>query len=87
MKYGAVVGGMNIVAHRSKYVDFTLPYAESEVMMLVRVGHDPHVNMGIFLRAFSWDLWLTIILCRVFIGALIRFMERNINRDTTFEGP
>ena len=86
MKYDAVVGDISIRANRSNYVDFTLPYAESEVMMLVRVGHNPHVNMWIFLRPFSWDLWLTIILFCVFIGAAIRFMERNINRDTTFEG-
>ncbi|KAF7806605.1 glutamate receptor 2.9-like [Senna tora] len=76
-KYDAVVGDVTIVSNRSNYVDFTLPYAESDVKMLVKVGHVPHLNMWIFLAPFSWDLWLSIIIFCIFVGAIIRFMERN----------
>ena len=69
------------MANRSRFVDFTLPYAESGVRMIVRVRHDRHLNMWIFLEPFSWDLWLSIVMVCVFIGAVIRFMERNINNN------
>ncbi|MED6195267.1 hypothetical protein PIB30_036352 [Stylosanthes scabra] len=79
--YDAVVGDVSIVGLRSRYVDFTLPYAESGVRMLIRVGNggNRHLNMWIFLRPFSWDLWLSIILACAFIGASITFMERRNN--------
>ncbi|QHO50376.1 hypothetical protein HN51_002202 [Arachis hypogaea] len=82
-QYDAVVGDVSIVAERTRYVDFTLPYAESGVRMLVRVGYGGRgINMWIFLRPFSWDLWLSIILVCAFIGAAIRFMERrNIHNN------
>ncbi|MED6185691.1 hypothetical protein PIB30_059551 [Stylosanthes scabra] len=83
--YDVVVGDVSIVGLRSRYVDFTLPYAESGVRMLVRVGNgggNRHLNMWIFLLPFSWDLWLSIILACAFIGASITFMERrNIHNN------
>ncbi|KAJ7979518.1 Glutamate receptor-like protein [Quillaja saponaria] len=52
---------------------------ETGVRMIVRVQHGKHINMWIFLRPFSWDLWLTLTLVCVFIGVVIRIMERNVN--------
>ncbi|KAJ7979515.1 Glutamate receptor-like protein [Quillaja saponaria] len=78
-KYDAVVGDVTIVADRAAYVDFTLPFTETGVRMIVRVQHGKHINMWIFLRPFSWDLWLTLTLVCVFIGVVIRIMERNVN--------
>jgi hypothetical protein len=34
-KYDAVIGDTTIVANRSTYVDFTLPFSESGVLMVV----------------------------------------------------
>ncbi|KAJ7979509.1 Glutamate receptor-like protein [Quillaja saponaria] len=78
-KYDAVVGDVTIVADRAAYVDFTQPYTETGVRMIVRVQHGKHINMWIFLRPFSWDLWLTLTLVCVFIGVVIRIMEQNVN--------
>ena len=36
-KFDAVVGDITIVAHRSTYVDFTQPYTESGVSMIVPI--------------------------------------------------
>ncbi|KAI4335458.1 hypothetical protein L6164_014102 [Bauhinia variegata] len=84
-KYDVVVGDITIVANRANYVDFTLPYAESSTRMLVRVQQNQHLNMWIFLRPFSWDLWLTVVLACIFIGATLRFMERKVNRNAENE--
>ncbi|XP_027333832.1 glutamate receptor 2.8-like [Abrus precatorius] len=85
-KYDVVVGDVTIVANRSKYVDFTLPYTESGVTMLVSVQHGRHQTMWIFVRPFSWDLWLSIILISTFIGVVILIMERNVNALPDQEG-
>ena len=42
--YDAVVGDITIVANRSLYVDFTLPYTESGVSMVVLVKDDKSKN-------------------------------------------
>ncbi|KAI4353729.1 hypothetical protein L6164_002660 [Bauhinia variegata] len=84
-KYDAVVGDVIIVANQSTYVDFTLPYAESGVKMLIQVRHGRHIDMWIFLQPFSWDLWLSIILFCVFIGFALLFMERNANKEAGIE--
>ncbi|XP_028773693.1 glutamate receptor 2.7-like isoform X1 [Neltuma alba] len=84
-KYGAVVGDVTIVANRSNYVDFTLPYTQSDVKILVKVRHDPRLDMWIFVRPFSWDLWLSIAVVCVFIGGIILFMERNVKQDSGHE--
>ncbi|KAI4353711.1 hypothetical protein L6164_002642 [Bauhinia variegata] len=80
-KYDAVVGDVTIVANRSTYVDFTLPYFESGVKMLIQVRHRRHLDMWNFLQPFNWDLWLSIFVFCVFIGLVLLFMERNANKE------
>ncbi|GAB2273571.1 hypothetical protein Dimus_008360, partial [Dionaea muscipula] len=57
-KYDAVVGDVTILANRSKYMDFTQPYTESGVTMVVPVK-DAKINKAwIFLKPLTWDLWI-----------------------------
>ncbi|KAI9117305.1 hypothetical protein K1719_011471 [Acacia pycnantha] len=84
-KYDAVVGDVTILENRSNYADFTLPYTNSNVKMLVKIRHDPRLNMWIFVRPFGWGLWLTIAIISTFIGGIILFMERNVKKDSTLE--
>ncbi|KAI9191229.1 hypothetical protein LWI28_005437 [Acer negundo] len=74
-KYDVVVGDITIVANRTYHVDFTLPYSESGVTMLVLVTHGKHINMWIFLQPWRWDLWVAVIASFVFMGIVIRIME------------
>ncbi|XVF47776.1 hypothetical protein PTKIN_Ptkin03bG0137900 [Pterospermum kingtungense] len=73
-----------IVASRTNCVDFTLPYLQSGVAMLIKVRHDGPKDMWIFLKPLSWDLWLTIICLCIFIGIVVRVLERRQNTD--FDG-
>lgn len=77
----AVVGDTTIVANRSKYVDFTLPYSESGVSMLVLVNKDDRQNMWIFLKPLHWDLWLTIGLAFFFTAIVVWLLEHGKNDD------
>ncbi|XP_034680224.1 glutamate receptor 2.2-like, partial [Vitis riparia] len=48
--YDAVVGDTTIVANRSKYVDFTLPYTESGVSMIVPIKDNKSKSAWVFLK-------------------------------------
>ncbi|XP_028773676.1 glutamate receptor 2.9-like [Neltuma alba] len=82
-KYDAAVADLTIVANRSNFVDFTLPYAQSDLRMLVKVRHDPRLNMWIFVRPFTWDMWLCIVVVCIFTGAVIIFTERHVQEGST----
>ncbi|KAK3032403.1 hypothetical protein RJ639_036420 [Escallonia herrerae] len=57
--YDAVVGDITIIANRSLYVDFTLPYTESGVTMIVPVKDRKEKSAWVFLKPLTWDLWVT----------------------------
>lgn len=84
-KYDAVVGDTTIVANRSLYVDFTLPYSESGVSMVVLVENNERDNIWIFLKPLSLDLWLTTGAAFIFTGIVIWALEHRVNSE--FRGP
>ncbi|KAG6740229.1 hypothetical protein POTOM_055669 [Populus tomentosa] len=57
--FDAVVGDTTIIFNRSQYVDFTLPYTESGVSMVVPIVDNNSKNAWVFLRPLTWDLWVT----------------------------
>ncbi|KAH9654081.1 glutamate receptor 2.8 [Citrus sinensis] len=74
-EFDAAVGDTTIVANRSTFVDFTLPYSESGVSMLVLVKDDERKNFWIFLKPLSWDLWLTTGAAFIFTGLVVWVLE------------
>ncbi|KAK4753781.1 hypothetical protein SAY87_001885 [Trapa incisa] len=80
-EYEMVVGDTTIVANRSSYVDFSLPYSESGVSMLVAIKDDERQNMWIFLKPLRWDLWLTAGVAFVFMGLVVWVLERHNDED------
>lgn len=83
--YDAVVGDVTIVANRSNYVEFSLPFTESGVSMFVPIQRHPNNNAWLFLKPLTWELWLTSFVSFVVIGTLIWFLEHRINEE--FRGP
>ncbi|XWS31184.1 hypothetical protein CRYUN_Cryun23aG0055600 [Craigia yunnanensis] len=83
--YDAVVGDTTIVANRSLYVDFTLPYTESGVSMIVPIRDNRKKNEWVFLKPLTWDLWVTSGCFFIFIGFVVWVLEHRINED--FRGP
>nr|POE85277.1 glutamate receptor 2.1 [Quercus suber] len=53
-KYDAVVGDTTIVSNRSLYVDFTLPYTESGVSMVVLVKVDDSFVKGLLIKQLDF---------------------------------
>nr|POF12585.1 glutamate receptor 2.8 [Quercus suber] len=85
LNYDAVVGDTTIVARRSLYVDFTLPYTESGVSMVVLMKDDESKILWIFLKPLSINLWLTTGVAFIFTGLVIWTLEHRVNND--FRGP
>ncbi|KZV23961.1 glutamate receptor 2.8-like [Dorcoceras hygrometricum] len=83
--YDAVAGDVTILANRSQYVDFTLPYMASGVSMVVPLEEDKSKNAWVFIKPLTWELWLASFCSFVFIGVLIWILEHRINED--FRGP
>ncbi|EFH39311.1 predicted protein [Arabidopsis lyrata subsp. lyrata] len=83
--YDAVVGDVTIRANRSLYVDFTLPYSESGVSMMVPLKDNKNKNTWVFLKPWSLDLWVTTACFFVFIGFVVWILEHRVNTD--FRGP
>ncbi|KAJ8758621.1 hypothetical protein K2173_000342 [Erythroxylum novogranatense] len=84
-KYDVVVGDVTIRLNRSNYVDFTLPYTQTGVSMIVPVKDDKNKNAWIFLKPLTWDLWVACVCFFVFTGFVIWVLEHRINEE--FRGP
>ncbi|GLU09333.1 hypothetical protein SLE2022_261990 [Rubroshorea leprosula] len=83
--YDAVVGDISIVANRSKYVEYTLPFVQSGVEILVPIRNDVDKNAWVFLKPLSWDLWIASICFFTFLAFVIWVLEHRINEE--FRGP
>ncbi|KAG0479619.1 hypothetical protein HPP92_010477 [Vanilla planifolia] len=79
--FDAVVGDVTIIANRSLYVDFTLPYTESGVSMLVPVKDKREKGAWAFLDPLTTDLWLASGAFFIFTGFVVWFLEHRINLE------
>ncbi|GAU26659.1 hypothetical protein TSUD_314360 [Trifolium subterraneum] len=79
--YDAVVGDVTITANRSNYVDFTMPYTETGVSMVVSMKEDRKKNAWAFLKPLTWGLWVTSACSFVLIGFVVWVLEHRINND------
>uniref|UniRef100_A0ACD5XW79 Uncharacterized protein n=1 Tax=Avena sativa TaxID=4498 RepID=A0ACD5XW79_AVESA len=76
-EFDAVVGDVTILVNRSLYTDFTLPYTESGVRMLVPVLDRRKKTAWKFLKPLTTDLWLGTGAFVVFTGFVVWCIERN----------
>ncbi|KAL6216360.1 hypothetical protein ACLB2K_009583 [Fragaria x ananassa] len=83
--FDAVVGDVTIRANRSLYVDFTMPYTEAGVVMVVPVKDIKRQSAWTFFKPWRWDLWLTITWFFLFIGFVVWVLEHRINKH--YRGP
>ncbi|CAN4100036.1 unnamed protein product [Withania somnifera] len=84
-EYDAVVGDVTILASRSEYVDFTLPFSESSISAVVPVRNDDRKNAWIFLKPLKGELWIATGALFIFIGFVVWVLEHRVNKE--FRGP
>ncbi|KAH7837076.1 hypothetical protein Vadar_009279 [Vaccinium darrowii] len=81
--YDAAVGDITILAHRWKDVEFTEPFTESGLSMVVPVKSSP--KAWIFLEPFTLGMWLATAAVSVYTMFIVWFVEHRSNPD--FSGP
>lgn len=77
--YDVVVGDTTILVDRASYVDFTLPYTESGVSMIVKINHQK--NMWCFLKPLTWDLWVTAAASSMVLGLVVWALEHGTLKE------
>ncbi|XP_040364021.1 glutamate receptor 2.8 isoform X2 [Rosa chinensis] len=83
--FDAIVGDTTITANRSLFVDFTMPYTEAGIVMVVPVRDSNRKSAWAFLKPWRWDLWFTTACFFLFIGFVVWVLEHRINKH--FRGP
>eukprot|EP01018_Ginkgo_biloba_P012696 Gb_01114 [translate_table: standard] len=78
--FDAVVGDLSIVTNRSKIVDFTQPYVESGLVVVVPV-RKINSSAWAFMRPFTPAMWCTTGGFFLVIGAVVWILEHRTNPD------
>ncbi|XP_044949149.1 glutamate receptor 2.8-like [Hordeum vulgare subsp. vulgare] len=74
-EYDIAVADITIRYNRSLYVDFTVPYTESGVGMIVPVKENVMKDMWLFLKPLSTELWFGSILLFMYTGVVVWLLE------------
>ncbi|CAM0951454.1 unnamed protein product [Alopecurus aequalis] len=85
-KYDIAVADITVRYNRTMYVDFTIPYTESGVGMIVPVKEDMIKNMWIFLKPLSTGMWFGSIIFFIYTGMAVWLLEY-LNGNEHVHGP
>ena len=80
--YEAVVGDITLLADRLQYVDFTVPYAESGLSMIVPSKSEESAWM--FMKPFTWQMWVVTAAILIYTMLVVWYLERESNPE--FDG-
>uniref|UniRef100_A0A0E0A643 Ionotropic glutamate receptor C-terminal domain-containing protein n=1 Tax=Oryza glumipatula TaxID=40148 RepID=A0A0E0A643_9ORYZ len=81
----AAVGDITITADRASQVEFTMPYTESGVSMLVLAENESESTIKwVFLKPLTKELWFATMIFFLFTALVISMIERPRNME--FQG-
>ena len=73
--YDIVIGDITIRYNRTFYADFTLPYTESGIAMVVPVRDSRNKNTWIFLKPLAPGMWFGSIVFFIYTGVVVLILE------------
>ncbi|XP_027340391.1 glutamate receptor 3.7-like isoform X2 [Abrus precatorius] len=80
----AAVGDIAIVTNRTMIVDFSQPFASSNLVIVAAINN-AKTDSWVFLKPFTADMWCVTAASFLMIGVVIWILEHRINDD--FRGP
>ncbi|KAJ6360795.1 hypothetical protein OIU77_004755 [Salix suchowensis] len=83
--YDAVVADTAIVANRFQSGDFSQPYADSGLQMLIIVRTENINRAWLFTKPFSTSMWISIVAINIYNGFVVWLIERNDERNRDAE--
>ncbi|KAG6685477.1 hypothetical protein I3843_12G114400 [Carya illinoinensis] len=75
-KFDAVVGDVAIVSKRYQHAEFTHPYTESGLVMIVPVRPQTSDRAWLFMKPFTKAMWVLIGLINIYNGFVVWLVER-----------
>ncbi|KAK1416733.1 hypothetical protein QVD17_25849 [Tagetes erecta] len=75
-RYDAIAGDVTIMSRRHEYVDFTQPYTESGLEMIVPVRSRLSNQPWLFMKPFTAQMWWLIAAITLYNGFIIWLIER-----------
>eukprot|EP01018_Ginkgo_biloba_P007457 Gb_18838 [translate_table: standard] len=78
-QFDAVVGDISITTNRSIAVDFTQPFVETGLVVVVPLKEDSSSNGWAFVRPFSIYMWITTGGFFIFVGFVVCLLEQRKN--------
>ncbi|KAG4953535.1 hypothetical protein JHK87_039129 [Glycine soja] len=77
----AAVGDIQVVEHRYAFAEFSHPYVESGIAMVVKVKPDRSKETWMFMDAFTKEMWMLMAVMHLFIAFVIWFIEGENNSE------
>ncbi|EPS72720.1 glutamate receptor, partial [Genlisea aurea] len=77
-KYDAAVGDITITTNRTRIVDFTQPYVESGLVVVV-LNREEKSSPWSFLKPFTWQMWAVTGIFFIFVGTVVWILEHRTN--------
>ncbi|KAM7276874.1 hypothetical protein ACFE04_018740 [Oxalis oulophora] len=84
-KFDAVVGDTAIIANRYEYADFSQPYSDSGLQVLMYKTPSRFQKAWLFFKPFTSTMWIATAIVNVYNGFAISLIERNF--QPAFRGP
>ncbi|XP_059663865.1 glutamate receptor 2.9-like isoform X2 [Cornus florida] len=82
--FDAIIGDVTILANRSKKVEFTQPFTESGLSMVVPVKSGVQ-KVWLFTKPFTAEMWMVTGAILLYTMAIVWFLEHQSNPE--FRGP
>ncbi|CAI9782035.1 unnamed protein product [Fraxinus pennsylvanica] len=79
-KFAAAVGDITILTNRSKSVEFTLPFMESDLQMMVPVKSEPQMAL-MFVKPFTRNMWMVTLAILFYTMFVVWFIEHQTNEE------
>ncbi|KAJ9537872.1 hypothetical protein OSB04_030605 [Centaurea solstitialis] len=79
-KYDAAVGDVTIITNRTRIVDFTQPYMESGLVIVVAVKEQKPKPWA-FLQPFTVEMWAVTGGFFLFVGSVVWILEHRLNHE------
>lgn len=75
--YDAAVGDVTILEERTQYVEFTQPYTQSGLSMIVPAKSEN--SMWVFLKPFTFEMWVATAATFIYTMFIVWIMEHRSN--------
>ncbi|PWA97392.1 glutamate receptor 2.6 [Artemisia annua] len=72
--FDAVVGDVSVVSRRYQFAEFTHPYTETGLVMVVPVT--PYHGQWLFVKPFTLGMWALTIVVNIYTGLVVWLIER-----------